>query len=136
MEARSARKHQSLPSQAQAGGIRYHDEALSSFGIGEMSEAIKQNPAFVVARLARAALHIVGGNFVRAFADFDAVLRIEPLCVGAYVNRAVLLFQMKKNTVEAMANLNEAISIAEVPRLALNATPMGQPATMMLAVAL
>ena len=113
-----------------------HSEALGLLNIEEISEAIKQNPTLISARLTRAALHIAGGNFALAFADFDAVLHIEPLCTRAYVNRAVLFFQLGKNTVEALTNLNEAIAMNEVPRFSLNSSLVGRAEVTMLALAL
>ena len=89
---------------------------LNVLGLEELSEAVKQNPDFIGARLARAELHVSGGNFAPAFADFDAVLRNVPHCVDALVNRAILFIQLGNNTIEARANLDEAIAISDSQR--------------------
>lgn len=89
---------------------------LNVLGLEELSEAVKQNPDFIGARLARAELHVSGGNFALAFADFDAVLRNVPHCVDALVNRAILFIQLGNNTIEARANLDEAIAISDSQR--------------------
>lgn len=91
---------------------RYNSEALDALGLEDLTEALKQNPTLVDARLVRAELHIAGGNYAFAFADFDAVLNFSPLCANARINRGVLLLQLQHN-IDARADLDEAISVLD-----------------------
>lgn len=117
---------------------RYSSETLDALGLEDLTEALKQNPTLLDARLARAELHVAGGNYAFAFTDFDVVLKIAPLCTKARLNRGVLLLQLRRN-IEARADLDEAISVLDIQRPAgdISQIPFdNQPERLILALAL
>ena len=118
--------------------LRYSSETLDVLGLEDLTEALKQNPTLLDARLARAELHIAGGNYAFAFADFDVVLKIAPLCAKAHLNRGVLFLQLRRN-IEAQADLDEAISILNIQQSPGNISQIlfdKQPKSLILALAL
>ena len=89
---------------------RFSTEALHCLGLGDLTEALGENPDLVDARLARAELHISGGNNAFALADLNAVLKRAPHCVEARINRAVLSLNLHQSVIEARADLDDAVS--------------------------
>lgn len=89
---------------------RFSTEALHCLGLGDLTEALGENPDLVDARLARAELHISGGNNAFALADLNAVLKRAPHCVEARINRAVLSLNLHQSVIVARADLDDAVS--------------------------
>jgi len=59
----------------------------------------------------------IAQDFNAAFADFNKAIELDPAVAGMYVDRALLFIQARTRLQEARADLEEAISLSQDPRL-------------------
>ena len=59
----------------------------------------------------------IAQDFNSALSDFDTAIELDPAVAGMYVDRALLFIQARTRFAAARADLEEAISLAQDPRL-------------------
>ncbi len=59
----------------------------------------------------------IAQDFNAALVDFDQAIELDPAVAGMYVDRALLFIQARTRLVDARADLEEAISLSQDPRL-------------------
>ncbi len=69
---------------------------------------MKLFPKYTVNYLTRGAMYLERGDSIKALADYNKAIELDPYYAQAYGNRALLHYQMNKLP-QALDDLNEAI---------------------------
>ena len=80
-------------------------------GLADLDEAIRLDPKFAAAHLARASAYSERKDNDRALVDLDEAIRLDPALAVAYSERASIHHEEKKDNGRALADLSEAIRI-------------------------
>ena len=78
--------------------------------LADLDEAIRLDPKFAAAHVARASVYSRRKENDRALADLDEAIRLDPALAVAYSERASI-YEEKKDNGRALADLNEAIRL-------------------------
>jgi tetratricopeptide (TPR) repeat protein len=72
--------------------------------------ALELNPDFALARMLLGAVCVETGKYIEALAEFEEVLRIDPLADNAWVNIA-RVYQLQGKTQEALSAIDKALEV-------------------------